>query len=177
MWPARIGVPPERALRTRGSEGLPACQLCLLSLPPPQLAIDFLIAPATDAGIGVGQSYCFKQLVAVHQVTLPFISPGHARAQVWLHQVSSPDAITPSRNLAVGESGLRSTYAPGSSAFLAELRASAIVVATLHGVHEEALEAGVERNEGRRIAIEMRVPGFVGSVADKGVGVSAMISS
>ena len=48
---------------------------------------------------------------------------------------------------------------------------------TLHGVHEEALEAGVERNEGRRIAIEMRVPGFVGSVADKGVGVSAMISS
>jgi len=71
-------VPPERALRTRGSEGLPACQLCLLSLPPQQLAIDFLIAPATDAGIGVGQSYCFKQLVAVHQVTLPFISPGHA---------------------------------------------------------------------------------------------------
>src|ERR1700740_2874347 len=41
MWPARIGVPPERALRTRGSEALPACQLCLLSLPPPQLAIDF----------------------------------------------------------------------------------------------------------------------------------------
>ena len=59
-------MPPERALRTRGSEGLPACQLCLLSLPPQQLAIDFLIAPATDAGIGVGQSYCFKQLVAVH---------------------------------------------------------------------------------------------------------------
>jgi iron complex transport system substrate-binding protein len=53
-------VPPERALRTRGSEGLPACQLCLLSLPPPQLAIDFLIAPATDAGIGVGQSYLLQ---------------------------------------------------------------------------------------------------------------------
>src|SRR5438552_4109530 len=79
MWPARIGVPPERALRTRGSEGLPACQLCLLSLPPPQLAIDFLIAPATGAGIGVGQSYCFKQLVPVHQVTSPFISPGPVR--------------------------------------------------------------------------------------------------
>jgi hypothetical protein len=74
-------VPPECALRTRGSEGLSACQLCLLSLPSPQLAIDFLIAPATDAGIGVGQSYCFKQLAAVHQVTLPFISPGHTRAQ------------------------------------------------------------------------------------------------
>ena len=62
-------------LNARSAREVPkaACQLCLLSLPSPQLAIDFLIAPATDAGIGVGQSYCFKQLMAVHQVTLPFI--------------------------------------------------------------------------------------------------------
>jgi hypothetical protein len=112
MWPARIGVPPERALRTRGSEGLPACQLCLLSHSPPQLATDFLIAPATDAGIGVTNHICFKQLVAVHQVTLPFISPGHARLKVWLHQVSSPDAIR--------RKGLRSTYAPGRAAHSSE---------------------------------------------------------
>jgi hypothetical protein len=72
--------------------------------------------------------------------------------KVWLHQVSSPDAITPSRNLAVGESGLRSTYAPGSSAFLAELRAGAIVVATLHGLHEEALEEAKSRRREERSA-------------------------
>lgn len=149
MWPARIGVARELALRTRGSAALPARQLCLRSLPP-QLAIDFLFAPATDASIVVGRSYCFKQLAVVHQVTSRFISPGRARAldaqhKVWPHQVSSPNAITPSRNPAVDESGLPSTYAPGSSAFLAEVRASAIVVATLHGVHEEALEEAKSR--------------------------------
>jgi len=38
MWPARIGVPPERALRTRGSEALPACQLCRCASPEPPAA-------------------------------------------------------------------------------------------------------------------------------------------
>jgi len=117
--------------------------------------------PRTRAS-GWANRICFKQLVAVHQVTLRFIlkdpmtrprTPGlWTHNKVWLHQVSSPDAITPSRNLAVGGSGLRSTYAPGSSAFLAELRANAIVVATLHGVHEEALEEAKSRKREERNA-------------------------
>ena len=38
MWPARIGVPPERALRARGSEALPACPLCRCAPPEPPAA-------------------------------------------------------------------------------------------------------------------------------------------
>jgi hypothetical protein len=37
-------------------------------------------------------------------------------------------------------------------------------------LQRKQLEAGEYRNEGRRIAIEMRVPGFLGPVTDKGVG-------
>jgi hypothetical protein len=76
MRPARIGVPPERALAREVPKPCPLVSFVdalLLSLPPPQLAIDFLIAPATDAGIVAGQSYRFKQFVVVHQVTFRFI--------------------------------------------------------------------------------------------------------
>jgi hypothetical protein len=52
MWPARIGVPPERALAREVAKPCPLFRFVdalLLSLPP-RLSIDFLIAPATDAG-------------------------------------------------------------------------------------------------------------------------------
>jgi hypothetical protein len=124
-------VPPERALRTRGSEGLPACQLCLLSLPPPQLAIDFLIAPATDAGIGVGQSYLLQAARG---------SPS-GNFTVYLARARQGSSVAASGEFArchysEQKLGGRRKWAPHhvcareSSAFLAELRASAIVVAT-----------------------------------------------
>src|ERR1700730_16874447 len=44
-------------------------------------------------------------------------------------------------------------------------------------LQRQQLEAGEWRNQGRRIAIEMRVPGFLGPVADKGVGGDGAASS
>jgi hypothetical protein len=144
MWPARIGVAGTRAPHARFRS--PARSSALSPEPPAAAARDrFPYRASHGRGHRGGPIVSLQAARGSPSGNSRPGAPGSGRTTKCGRIRCSPNTITPSRNLAVGESGLRSTYAPGSSAFLAELRANAIVLATLHGVHEEAIEEAKSR--------------------------------